>query len=76
MQDAETAIEKKIFMTIVNDYQATMSAINRGRPLTQIAPRATVTKNFRDLADTLLQVETQAESTPPKEEKKWWKRKR
>jgi pilus assembly protein CpaE len=53
LRDAETGIQHKLFWVIPNEYHTTMSAINRGKPLPQIAPRAAITKNFADLARAL-----------------------
>ncbi len=63
--DAEDAINKKIFWTIPNDYRTTLSAINQGKPLAQVAQKAAITKNFAELADRILLGEV-------KEDKKWW----
>jgi pilus assembly protein CpaE len=66
LHDAEESIHKKIFWTIPNDYSTTMSAINNGKPLSEIASKAQITRNLNDLADNFA----------PKEEnqtKKWWK---
>jgi len=66
LHDAEESIHKKIFWTIPNDYNTTMSAINNGKPLSEIASKAQITRNLNNLADTFA----------PKEEKqttKWWK---
>ena len=65
LNDAEDAINKKIFWTIPNDYRTTLSAINQGKPLAQIAQKASITKNFVELADRMVLGEA-------KEEKKWW----
>jgi pilus assembly protein CpaE len=54
LKDAEEAIEERIFWTIPNDYKTTMSAINHGKPLPQIALRASVTKSIVGLADALI----------------------
>jgi len=65
LHEAEESIHKKIFWTIPNDYDTTMSAINNGKPLSEIASKAQITRNLNDLADTFA----------PKEEKqttKWW----
>jgi pilus assembly protein CpaE len=76
IEDAETAIEDKIFQSIVNDYRATISAINKGQPLIRLSPRASITKDFKDLTNTLLQADAHS---PPvveneqKQERKWWK---
>jgi len=65
LQDAEESIHKKIFWTIPNDYSTTMSAINNGKPLSEIAAKAQITRNLNDLADIFA----------PKEKNqttKWW----
>ena len=66
LQDAEESIHEKIFWTMPNDYSTTVSAINNGKPLSEIAPKAQITRNLNNLADTFA----------PKEEKqtaRWWK---
>ena len=66
LHDAEESIHKKIFWTIPNDYRTTMSAINNGKPLSEIASKAQITRNLNNLADTFA----------PEEENqttKWWK---
>jgi pilus assembly protein CpaE len=66
LHDVEESIHKKIFWTIPDDYRTTMSAINNGKPLSEIAPKAQITKNLNNLADTFA----------PEEENqttKWWK---
>jgi pilus assembly protein CpaE len=65
IKDAEISLEKKIFWTIPNDYQTTVTATNRGKALSQFAPREEITRNFRNLA---------AEMGPDseKKEKKGW----
>ena len=65
LHDAEEAINKKIFWTIPNDYRTTLSAINQGKALAQIAQKASISKNFVELADRVLLGENQ-------EVKKWW----
>ena len=65
LSDAEDAINKKIFWTIPNDYRTTLSAINQGKPLSQVAHKAAITKNFVELADRIILGEA-------KEDKKWW----
>jgi len=65
LQDAEESLHKKIFWTIPNDYSTTMSAINNGKPLSEIAAKAQITRNLNNLADTFA----------PKEKNqttKWW----
>jgi pilus assembly protein CpaE len=65
LKDAEIGIKKELFWIIPNDFNTTMSAINKGKPLAQIASRAAITKSFEDLARAL-----QAPKSQP-EEKKW-----
>ena len=65
LKDAEAGINKELFWIIPNDFSTTMSAINKGKPLAQIASRAAITKSFEDLARALQPPEAQPE------EKKW-----
>ena len=65
LDDAENGISKKIFWTIPNDYRTTLTAINQGKALSQIAKNAAITKSFKDLADCIAAGEL-------KPEKKWW----
>ena len=60
LKDAETGIGKELYWAIPNDFGTTMEAINNGKPLLDIAPKARVTKNIFDLANSL---------SVPKEEK-------
>jgi pilus assembly protein CpaE len=66
LKDAEAGIKKELFWIIPNDFNTTMSAINKGKPLPQIAPRAAITKNFEAFANALTMPEV-------KHEKKKWK---
>ena len=50
----KNTLNKKIFWTIPNDYKTTMSAINHGKALIEIAPKVVVAKSFFGLADQLL----------------------
>jgi pilus assembly protein CpaE len=52
--EAEESVQSEIFWTIPNDYKTTMSAINRGKPLFEIAPKAKITKKIDGLVETLL----------------------
>ena len=65
LKDAAKGIGKTISWTIPNDYQKTMSAINQGKTLFQIASKAPVTRSLGQLADSLLQ------SEPSQEQKRW-----
>ena len=64
LKDAENGIGTKLFWTIPNDFKTTMAAINNGKPLYQVAPKAAISKSFCEMA-TLL-------STPEKEKQKKW----
>ncbi len=59
IEEAEEGIQKKIFWTIPNEYNVTMSAINKGIPLYKAAPRAKVTKSLMELADSLMPQEVE-----------------
>ena len=50
LKEAEAALKQKISFLIDNDYSSTMSAINQGKMLESIAPKAEVTKNIKTLA--------------------------
>ena len=65
LEDVETGIGQEVFWTIPNDFRTTMSAINNGKPLFGIAPKAAITKNFLELAGAFNESE---ENKPPK---KW-----
>jgi pilus assembly protein CpaE len=49
-KEAEEGIRRKIYWLIPNDYQTTMSAVNQGKLITEIAKRSEVAKSFHDLA--------------------------
>jgi pilus assembly protein CpaE len=51
--DAEKGIGQELFWIIPNDFRTTMSAINKGKSLMQIEPKAPITKNFLNLANLL-----------------------
>jgi pilus assembly protein CpaE len=50
LKDAEKGIGKRVFWQIPNDFQTTISAINQGKTLLAIAPKADITQNIRELA--------------------------
>ncbi len=54
IKEAEEHLRSEIFWSIPNDYKTTMSAINRGKALYEISPRAQITKNLEELSDTLI----------------------
>jgi pilus assembly protein CpaE len=59
LSDAKAGIGKDLFWVIPNDYRTTMSAINQGKPLSKIAPKAQITQNFEDLAEVFVCPETE-----------------
>ena len=52
LRDAEESLEHSILWSFPNDFQTTLAAINQGKPLTAIAPRAEITESFKKFADT------------------------
>ena len=59
VEDAEAGIGKEIFWVVPNDYSTSMSSINSGKPLIQLAPKAPITKSFLDLAAQLNAAESE-----------------
>ncbi len=55
--EAETTLGRKIVAMIPNDYETTMSAINTGKTLSDVAWKSAVMEHFRDLAAVLLHKE-------------------
>ena len=53
LNDAEAGIGKELFWVVPNDYDTSMSAINSGKPLLNIAPGAAITKSFIEMAQSL-----------------------
>ena len=74
LDDAETAIDNRIFMTIPNDYRTALSAINQGRILARINSRAPITRSINRLVDLLLQKETSHTKKPWEFLKSWYAR--
>ncbi|MEW6440388.1 MAG: AAA family ATPase [bacterium] len=52
---ARESIHQDVYWTVPNDYRTTMSAINQGKPIAQLAPRTPIARSLRDLAATLLE---------------------
>lgn len=50
IEDAERSLKKKITWTIPNDFQNTMSAINLGKTLSDIAPGSEINKHIGEIA--------------------------
>jgi len=66
LKEAEKSVRNEIFWTIPNDYKKTMSAINQGKALREIASRAPITKSMAALGDLL------GAGGERKQEKKKW----
>jgi pilus assembly protein CpaE len=54
LQEAQESVRTEILWNIPNDYKTTMSAINRGVPLHNLSPKASITKSMVSLAETFL----------------------
>ena len=54
LKEAEKAISEKIHCLVADDYHSTMSAINQGKTISEVASRSEVAKSLRELAGTLL----------------------
>jgi pilus assembly protein CpaE len=65
LSDAEAGIGKELYWVVPNDYDTSMSAINSGKPLLNVAPGAAITKSFIELAKSL------NEPQERKAKKKW-----
>jgi pilus assembly protein CpaE len=53
LKEAQEGVGRPISCTIPNDFAATMSAINQGKLLREVAPRADVTHSLQSLARSL-----------------------
>jgi pilus assembly protein CpaE len=53
LREAEQSIGKKVFWLVPNDFHATMSAINQGKPLSIVEPTAEVTEAIAEMAAAL-----------------------
>ena len=54
VEEAEESIGRKIFWLVPNDYHVTMSAINQGKSLAGIDPKAEIARSIRELAFSFL----------------------
>ncbi len=61
LEDAEKALNHKIFWAIPNDYAATMACLNKGLPLTMCSPRSKVNTSLRDLTNALISIKTKGD---------------
>lgn len=53
-REAEGSLNHKIFWQVPNDFQATMAAINQGKPLFQVGNGAEICKSIRELAASFM----------------------
>jgi pilus assembly protein CpaE len=54
IEDMKKSLGQEVFWTIPKDYPTTISAINEGQPLAEIAPNKGITKSFKELAHSLI----------------------
>jgi pilus assembly protein CpaE len=52
LKEAEEAVSEKIHWLVANDYHLTMSAINQGKTISEVASGSEVDKSLRELAGT------------------------
>ena len=69
VREAEEGIGQKIYRTIPNDYDATMSAINQGKALSLVANGSEIAGSFSDLTDALLNGDRQGVNKSKKQKK-------
>jgi pilus assembly protein CpaE len=69
VKDAAEITHTPVFWSIPNDYRTTMSAINQGKTLQAVSPKAPVTRGMQGLAAAVLGVEVKQEMI---EERKGW----
>ncbi len=62
--DAEKTLGRKIVSMIPNDYETTMSAINTGKTISDVALKSDVMEHFRELAALLLHKEAPRKEKP------------
>ncbi len=54
LKEAEEAVNEKIHWLVANDYHLTMSAINQGKTISEVAAGSELNKSLRELAGTFL----------------------
>jgi len=54
LKEAEEAVSEKIHWLVANDYHLTMSAINQGKTISEVASGSEVDKSLKELAGTFL----------------------
>lgn len=68
VEEVESSLDSKVYWKIPNDYATTISAINKGVPLSSFAPKQPITQSFQDLAALLAADPGEG----GKKKKKWW----
>jgi pilus assembly protein CpaE len=61
LDDAKAGIGENLSWIIPNDYQTTMSAINQGKPLSKIEPKAPITQNFKNFVEVFIHPDAEKE---------------
>jgi pilus assembly protein CpaE len=56
LKDAEKSINMKIFHAVVNDFYSSMSAINQGKTVSEVAPKSDLCKSIKELTEALFSV--------------------
>lgn len=51
LKNAEESIEKELYFVLPNDYNTTMSAINNGQTVNELAPKSEIAERFITLAE-------------------------
>lgn len=76
LKEAEKGIQEKVSWVIPNDYQTTMSAINQGKMLFEMAGKEEITENFKKLSELVPEISDKAKEWSPlkTDEKKWFRR--
>ena len=64
-EEAEKTLGRSIVAMIPNDYESTMSAINSGKTLSDVALKSAIMENFQDLAALLLHKEVTKKDKSP-----------
>jgi pilus assembly protein CpaE len=54
IQDTEKALNYPIFFTLPNDYDTTMTCLNKGIPINEGAPRSQLNISMKDLAKSII----------------------
>ncbi len=74
LEDLQQLQHHPVFYTLPNDFLPLSSAINRGLPLKEVAPKSRLCKALQSLAEILISSNQEAsvESAPPPKHKRWY----